>query len=51
MAFQFTQISDIEFHVNSHVVVKDFNENWIAKPPIDSTQLQKAINNYIINLK
>lgn len=51
MAFNFKSISDTEFHVNSHVISLDSNGNWVARPPIDSPQMQKAVHNYINNLQ
>lgn len=47
MAFNFKLISDTEFHVNDHVVVKDSNGNWTANPPIEGYYLRKSVNNYI----
>lgn len=47
LGFTFKNISEIEFTVNKHRVVKDTNGNWVATPPITSTQLQLAVNNYI----
>jgi hypothetical protein len=51
MAFDFKSISDTEFHVNDHAIVKDSNGNWISNPPIEGYQLRKAVNNYITSLE
>jgi len=37
--------------VNGHEIRKDSNGAWFAKPPVTDTQMQKAINNFILSLE
>lgn len=47
MSYTFTQLTPEEFTVKDHRIYKDGNGSWIATPPIENTELQKAVNNYI----
>ncbi len=47
MSYTFKQLTPEEFTVNGYRIYKDVNGQWISSPPIESTQMQKAVNNYI----
>lgn len=47
MSYKFKQLTPEEFTVKDHRIYKDGNGSWIATPPIENTELQKAVNNYI----
>lgn len=47
MSYEFKPLSPEEFTVNDYRVYKDGNGIWIANPPIESIELQKAVNGYI----
>lgn len=47
MCYKFKSLSPEEFTVDDYRIYKDGNGNWISQPPIESTELKKAVNNYI----
>lgn len=47
MLYTFKQLTPTEFTVENYRIYKDSNGSWIANPPIESSELQLAVNNYI----
>lgn len=53
MAYEVQHLSSTDFKINGHYVYKDANGNWIANPPIDSsdTDLNQAVTRIIKDLE